>query len=292
MRLLEYTTELYVIVDDFFKMLQKSKNGKNMLNNWNGKRGPKRRLTVSQVVTLNIIRFCYRVKDLKTFHRILKVRFLKEFPTLPNYENFLKASNWSIGYVTLFLKFLLFLNSKKKNEVHYVDSTDIAVCKNYNIYKHKVAKEIAARGKTSKGWFYGLKIHGVCDQDGNLENVLFTSGNVHDNQVLKELLDNLIGLFICDSGYLLKPEDIENFMKKNIHFFIATRKNMKRLMTDEQNKFFKKRSRIETNWDVLKERFSIVYSFARSIFGLLRHHIYSLVSFMLKDVNPGFLLEY
>ena len=151
MRLLEYTTELYVIVDDFFKMLQKSKNGKNMLNNWNGKRGPKKRLSVSQVVTLNIIRFCYRVKDLKTFHRILKVRFLKEFPTLPNYENFLKASNWSIGYVSLFLKFLLFLNSKKKNEIHYVDSTDIAVCKNYNIYKHKVAKEIAARGKTSKG---------------------------------------------------------------------------------------------------------------------------------------------
>ena len=27
MRLLEYTTELYVIVDDFFKMLNKSKNG-------------------------------------------------------------------------------------------------------------------------------------------------------------------------------------------------------------------------------------------------------------------------
>ena len=83
-----------------------------------------------------------------------------------------------------------------------------------------------------------MKTHGVCDQDGNLENVLFTSGNVHDNQVLKELLDNLIGLFICDSGYLLKSEDIEKFMQQNIQSFTATRKNMKRLMTDEQNKYF------------------------------------------------------
>ena len=137
-----------------------------------------------------------------------------------------------------------------------------------------------------------MKIHGVCDQNGNLENVLITSGNIHDNQVLEDLLDNLIGLFICDSGYLLKPEDIEKFMKRNIRFFIATRKNMKRLMTDKQKKYFKKRSRIETNWDVLKERFSIVYSIAGSIFGLLKHHIYSLVSIMLKDVNPSFLLEY
>ena len=86
-------------------MLHNSANGKDLLKNWHGKWGPKRKLSLSQTVTLNIIRFCYRVKDLKTFHGILKARFLKEFSTIPNYENFLKASNWSIGYVILFLKF-------------------------------------------------------------------------------------------------------------------------------------------------------------------------------------------
>lgn len=45
---------------------------------------------------------------------------------------------------------------------------------------------------------------------------------------------------------------------------------------------FRKRSRIETDWNVLKERFNLVYSFARSIIGLLRPYIYSIVSFMLK----------
>ena len=114
---------------------------------------------------------------------------------------------------------------------------------------------------------------------------------MHDNQVLDELLQNLEGLFVGDSGYLLKTEDLRRFNKMNKHFYIATRKNMKRLMTKEQKILFRKRSRIETTWDVLKERFNIAYSFARSIHGLLRHYLYSLLSFMLKDTKPQLLIS-
>ena len=63
------------------------------------------------------------------------------------------------------------------------------------------------------------------------------------------------------------------------------------LNTKEQLKLFRRRSIIETNWDVLKERFNLVSSFARSISGLLRHYIYSLVSFMLKNWEPKKLLQ-
>lgn len=289
--ILDYTTELYALVDNFFKILLKLKEGKKLFSYWYGKRGPKRNLSLSEIVTLNILRFSYRIEDLKTYHKILKQRFKDEFPEVPNYENFLKATNLSIGFIVIFIKYLLTINSKHSNNKHFIDSTDIAVCKNYNIYRHKVAKNYAERGKTSKGWFYGFKIHGVCDLKGNLENIFITSGNVHDNQVLNELLKKLEGLFICDSGYLLKPEDLEKFLNENKQFFIATRKNMRRVMTKEQHDLFKKRSIIETNWDVLKERFKIVYSYARSIFGLLRHYIYSLVSFMLYRFDPKKMID-
>jgi len=76
---------------------------------------------------------------------------------------------------------------------------------------------------------------------------------------------------------------LKKFIKLEKQFFIATRKNMKMLMTKEQQMLFRKRSRIETDWNVLKERFNLAYSFARSITGLIRHYIYSIVSFLLKD---------
>jgi hypothetical protein len=66
---------------------------------------------------------------------------------------------------------------------------------------------------------------------------------------------------------------------------------MKRLMTQEQGSLFKKRSIIETVWDVLKERYNLVYHPARNMTGLFRHYCYSLVSYLLKPIlqqSPSF----
>jgi hypothetical protein len=183
-------TILYTFVDDFFQALFHSSLGKKLRHFWENKRGPKKKLTLSEVVTLNLLRFSMRVQDLKTFHRIAGTHYKRYFPDLPNYENFLKATNRSGLFISLLVKYLLHVNSLGNKE-HFVDSTDVPVCKNHNIYKYRLAKEIAARGKTSKGWFYGFKLHGVCNSEGALESIFFTPGNVHDNRVLKDLTVNL-----------------------------------------------------------------------------------------------------
>jgi hypothetical protein len=46
--------------------------GNSVLGYWEGKRGPKKRLSLAEVMTLNILRFYLRVHDLKTFHRLLQ----------------------------------------------------------------------------------------------------------------------------------------------------------------------------------------------------------------------------
>jgi hypothetical protein len=81
-----------------------------------------------------------------------------------------------------------------------VDPADIPACKNHNICNYRVAKEIAGRGKTSKGWFYGLKPYRVYNSAGALENIFFTPGNVHDNRALADLIVDLEGIFVCDAG--------------------------------------------------------------------------------------------
>lgn len=284
-------TELYAFVDNFLKLFINTKTGYQLHNAyWLNKKGREKTLSLSEIVTINIIRFYYHVIDLKAFHKYIKNDLDKYFKRVPNYENFLKSTNKSLIFILFVLKYLLKMNSLTGGKYHFIDSTDLAVCKNYNIYSHKVTKSVSSRGKTSKGWFYGIKLHGVCNIFGQLENIFFTTGSVHDNQVLDELLIGLEGIFVCDSGYLLKEEDLREFIKLEKQFFIATRKNMKRIMTREQQMLFRKRSRIETDWNVLKERFNLVYSFARSIIGLLRHYIYSIVSFMLKGCKMESLM--
>ena len=38
----------------------------------------------------------------------------------------------------------------------FVGTTSLVVCHNQHIHSHKVFKQVARRGKTSMGWFYGL----------------------------------------------------------------------------------------------------------------------------------------
>ena len=53
---------------------------------------------------------------------------------------------------------------------------------------------------------------------------IFTAGNVHDNKVLKEVLEDISGVFVCDSGYLLKTEDLDSFVSRNKEFFYLYKK--------------------------------------------------------------------
>ncbi len=276
-------TILYTFVDDFFQALFHSSLGKKLCHLWENKRGPKKKLTLSEVVTLNLLRFSMRVQDLKTFHRIVGEHYRRYFPKLPNYENFLKATNRSGLFISLLVKYLLHVNSRG-NEEHFVDSTDVPVCKNHNIYKYRVAKEIAGRGKTSKGWFFGFKLHGVCNSVGDLENIFFIPGNVHDNRALADLIVNLEGIFVCDAGYLLKQEELVRFFEAEKLLYIATRKNMKRMMPKEQHQLFKRRGVIENVWNTLKERMNMAYSFARGVHGLFRHCLYCISSYLLRNL--------
>ena len=58
------------------------------------------------------------------------------------------------------------------------DATPLAVCHNLRIQRHRVFKDIAQRGKSSTGWFYGFKLHAVINHRGELLAMKVTAGNV------------------------------------------------------------------------------------------------------------------
>ncbi|MBR0100776.1 MAG: hypothetical protein IJP90_13855, partial [Treponema sp.] len=137
--------------------------GKKNLSLYYGRRGPKRRMTIADVVTLNLIRIFDRTGDLKTFHKNAREHYISCFPALTNYENFLKATNKAVGFIIAFVQYQLYLNRIHcTDNVFYVDSTPVSVCENRYISSHKVMKGLASRGKSTKGCFFGFKLQGIC----------------------------------------------------------------------------------------------------------------------------------
>ena len=67
-----------------------------------------------------------RVQDLKTIHRIAGTHYVRYFPELTNYENYLKATNRSKLFIRPLVKYVLHMNNRSNDE-HFVDLTDVPV---------------------------------------------------------------------------------------------------------------------------------------------------------------------
>jgi len=91
-----------------------------------------------------------------------------------------------------------------------------------------------------------------------------------------------LGIFVADAGFLVNQKELLAFFKRHQLLYIAPRRNMKKVISKKQYEMIKKRTRIETVWDVLKERYGLVLHLARSFTSLLRHYVYSLLSYTLQ----------
>ena len=132
---------LYCIIDDFINALAGTADGQKMLRSWKAKRGPQRQLSLSEVLTLNILRFYFHIFDLKAFVRLAGCACKAYFPRLPNYENFLKAANRPFPFTAPLLRYFLLLNRRmNRDNLFFLDSAALSVCGNGNISTHKAAR--------------------------------------------------------------------------------------------------------------------------------------------------------
>ena len=179
--------QIYNLTSMFFKSLKGNLMYEFLISKFNGKRGPKRKLSLEQIVALNIYRFHFKMGDLKNYHKMIKELMSNKVPNLPNYENFKKATNKSTVFILAFMNFLMEMNRKKESEIHYMDSTPITVYMNHKIYSNKVTKGIARRSKSTKGWWYGFKMSGIWNVQGDFEYIFFSYANFADCKITEKL---------------------------------------------------------------------------------------------------------
>ena len=102
--------QIYNLTSMFFKSLKGNLMYEFLISKFNGKRGPKRQLSLEQVVALNIYRFHFKMGDLKNYHKMIRELMRDKVPNLPNYENFMKATNKSAVFILAFMNFLIEMN--------------------------------------------------------------------------------------------------------------------------------------------------------------------------------------
>ena len=67
------------------------------------------------------------------------------------------------------------------------------MCKNQRIQRHKSLKQIATRGKSSMGWFYGCKLHVLVDAKGQFIQTQLSNGYTSDIKILPKLAQGYMG---------------------------------------------------------------------------------------------------
>jgi hypothetical protein len=94
--------------------------------------------------------------------------------------------------------------------------------------QHKTFAGRAARGKTSRGWFFGFKLHLVFHDRNEIVALKLTPGHVADTAPVPALTKDLMGKLFGDTGYLGKKLAGE-WWHRGWTLFTRVRKNRKSL---------------------------------------------------------------
>ena len=276
-------------VDNLLKAMSTSLKRK-LLSDLRPKGGRPSGLSLAAILAFGIFRFATGVKDIKHYHRKLLSSYSQELGRIPNYGNFNTLMNQATPYVIFLLEWIMYCNRSQETGLYFLDSSPLKVCENKRIFDHRVCEGLAKRGKSSMGWFFGFKLHAVCDSLGRLVSLLITPGNTDDRKFAFKLLKGLKGLCIADAGYVSRKL-MHELYEQGLLLLTDVRNSMKRLMSEAQHAVLKLRQRIEGVFSVLKHRLKAEASIARSPLGYLSRCLYACLAFALsKSVEMKALL--
>ena len=172
-----------------------------------------------------------------------------------------------------------------------IDSTPLAVCDNHRITAHKVFEGLATRGKTSRGWFYGFKLHLIVNDEGELLAFRLTPGSVDDRAPVPQLVKTLVGQLFGDRGYISQALH-DALLGQGLERLTKIRKNMKnRVMRLWDKVLLRKRALIETINDQLKHISQIEHTRHRSVTGFMVNLVAGLVAYTYRPKKPSLGLK-
>ena len=204
------------------------------------------------------------------------------FEELPSYGRFVTLQP------RLFMPLCMLLHhlSGQKTGIYIADSSHLPVCHNRRINRNRTFKGLAARGKTTMGWFYGFKLHVIINNKGEIVAVKITPGNIDDRAVLDVMSRNLKGKLFADKGYISK-DLFAKLWQRGLHLITGIRRNMKNyLMPIIDKLLLRRRFVVETVFDALKSQFGLVHTRHRSPTNAMVHILSCIAAYQLSPNKP------
>ncbi len=277
-------TTLFCSVDDFWKNFKINWYQKQI--DYKSPRGPKSYLSISEIMTIMILFHQSNFRTFKYFYFFLLQNYRKEFPKLPSYPRFVAIKK------SVFVPLFAYLHhcKGKVTGISFIDSTIIRVCNVKRASSNKVFKNIARKGKSTMGWFFGFKLHLIVNEKGEIISFQITQGNVSDLSPVKTLSKGLWGKIFGDRGYI-SSKLFEELMTHNLQLITKLRNNMKNKLMKFSDKFLlRKRAIIETINDQLKNISQIEHTRHRSPCNFLVNLLSGLIAYCHQKKKPCFNL--
>ena len=279
-------TELFCMADDFCKFFDAMMKKYTLKSD--NKRAYHRDSTMSKsgIMLIMIMFHDSGYRCLKHFYVEKVCKHLRHlFPKVVSYNRFVELEKQVAVPLALFIKKVLL---GKCTGISFVDSTPLRVCRNQRIHIHKVFKGIAQRGKCSMGWFFGFKLHLICNEKGEILNFMITPGDVDDRKPLeyKAFVEFIYGKLVGDKGYIGKNL-FQRLFVYGIQLITKLKSNMKgALMSVSDKLLLRKRAIIETVNDELKNIAQVELSRHRSFENFIVNMLGAIAAYCVFPKKP------
>lgn len=241
-------------------------------------------LTLSELMTITIMFHFSQIRTFKSYYFMLvHGRWGSYFPKLPGYQRMVLLSQ----NVALPLQAFLLSRKTTPSDTAFVDSTCLEVCHIKRRSRNRVFKILATTGKTSTGWFHGMKLHIVVNKFGELLAHRITTGCIDDRAPVMNMTKGLTGILIGDRGYI--SDELEFALAdKGIKLITRTKENMlfERVLSDEEKISLNKRGIVETINDQLKNILHIAHTRYRSTSAFFVNVLSGLCAYTFKPEKP------
>jgi hypothetical protein len=282
--------EIFCHVDDFNKVFINELQTHQM-SDGSRKRIKPCSMSESEVMTIVIYFHLMRYRDFKHYYLFHVCRNMRSyFPHLVSYNRFVELMQSTLLPMVVFLKVK---RLGKCTGISFIDSTPLRACHIKREHSHKVLKGLATKGQCSIGWFFGLKLHFVINDKGEILDFVLTPANTNDRKPLigTNILSKIYGKLFGDKGYISQSL-FEQLFIDGIHLITKLRKNMKNSLMHLSDKIIlRKRALIETVFDELKNICQIEHTRHRSQEGFVVNVISGLIAYSYLPKKPSLNLE-
>lgn len=283
--------EIYSLADDFMKHFSAEFEKRTISNTNPTRAGRKSIMRDAEIITILVLFHLKGYRCLKHFYTEYVAKHMRDmFPNLVSYNRFVELQKSMMLPLAIFVKQVLL---GKCTGITFVDSTPLKVCRQQRIHCHKVFKGIATRGHCSMGWFFGFKLHLMCNDRGEILNFVFTPANVDDREPLnyENFIKEVYGKLVGDKGYI-SSKLFERLFVDGIQMITKLKKNMKNAFISYSDKILlRKRAIIECVNDELKNICQIEHSRHRCFANFITNMLAGIAAYSFLPKKPSINFE-